>query len=329
MGIKKLRKVQLGAESSAGTAVAATAMWRGVGTLQDNRQTVFANEDVGILTGADRTYVPMYEGALAMEATDATFEQLPYVLEAGVKTIATGVSDTGSGFIYNYTFPTTAVNTIKTYTIETGDDIQAEEMEYSHVKDFTLSGRSGEAWTIESNWVGRQISTCTFTSLTPTATEAILFGKSALYIEAASAAYGTTIKASTLLEASLAVTTGWVPVYTANGQLYFDFIKNVGPEILLTVTYEHNAIAVAEIAAWRAGTKRSIQIKVLGSTLTSGGTYTTKQMHINVSGKYESVEKLGELNGNDIVRATLRARYDLTESRIGNILIVNELATIP
>ena len=328
MGIKKLRKLQLGKETAGGTAVPATAVWRGMGTLEDTRTTVFANEDVGLLMGADRTYVPMYEGALAMESTEATFEQLPYVLEAGIKTISTGVSDTGTGFVYNYTLPTTAVQTPSYYTIETGDDIQAEEMEYCFVKDFTLSGKSGEAWMIEANWVGRQVTPVTFTSLSVASVEEILFGKSALYIEAASAAYGTTIKASTLLEASLAYTTGFVPVYTANGQLYFDFVKCVGPEALLTVTYEHNAIAVVEIAAWRAQTKRSIQIKVAGSALTTGGTYTTKLLTINLSGKYEKVEKLGELNGNDIVRATLRARYDGTEARIGNIQIVNELATL-
>ena len=48
-GIRALRKLQYGKETTAGTAVAATAVWRGIGTIQDNLETVFPAEDIGIL----------------------------------------------------------------------------------------------------------------------------------------------------------------------------------------------------------------------------------------------------------------------------------------
>lgn len=134
-GAKALRKIQLGRETTAGTAVAATTVWRGLGTIEDQRETVFPEEDVGYLGGLDRNYIPVLEAGLTMDPVPATFEQLPHILEAGVKTATPSQDGTaGSGYSYTYTLPTTSKNTLKTYTIEGGDDQQAEEMEYSFVE---------------------------------------------------------------------------------------------------------------------------------------------------------------------------------------------------
>ena len=115
-GIKALQRVQLGRETTAGTAVAASTRWRGQGALEDQRQTVFAMEDVGLLIGTDRTYVPQLGGAITMTG-DATFEQLPHIFEAGIKSNAAVADGGGSGYVYTYLIPTTQGGTVKTYTI--------------------------------------------------------------------------------------------------------------------------------------------------------------------------------------------------------------------
>ena len=140
-GSRALRKLQLGRETTAGTAIPATTIWRGLGVIKDNRDVMFPEEDVGILGGTDRSYIAKYWSELAMPAVEATFEQIPYIFEAGIKLIQTGTVDTaGSGYIYTYPAPTTAQNTHGTYTIEGGDDQQAEEFDYVFVKHFNLSG---------------------------------------------------------------------------------------------------------------------------------------------------------------------------------------------
>ena len=48
-GVKALRKIQIGRESTAGTAVPATEIWRGEGAGEDQRTVVFPVEDVGYL----------------------------------------------------------------------------------------------------------------------------------------------------------------------------------------------------------------------------------------------------------------------------------------
>jgi len=291
---------------------------------------------VGILSGVDRTYSPKLFAALDMDAIPATFEGLPYILEAGVKFIGTGAADgVGTGKVYDYTFPDTAVNTIKTYTLEGGDNQEVEEMEYGHVESFTLEGRGGEAWTMAANWRGRQVTVSAFTGgLTIPAVEEMLFSKTRLYIDLVSAAYGTTLKSNTLLAASLKVNTGWVPVFTGDGSgatsPYFTFAKCTPPEIVLDVTFEHDGTSAAEKVLWRAGTPRLIQLKCEGTALGTPGTlYTYKTMIINLAGRWEKFTKLDEQDGNDIVTGTFRARYNATKADIGEIIVVNLLATIP
>jgi hypothetical protein len=311
--------------------VVATAIWRGMGVLDDQRETVFPPEDVGLLSGVDRSYSPKLLAALTMEAVPATFEQLLHILEAGVKT-ATPATDTGgSGKIYTYDFPTTAQNTIKTYTLEGGDNQQEEEAEYCFVEKFTLAGKGGEAVTMAADWKGRQVVPSTFTnSLVVPTVEEILFSKGKLYSDAVSGTAGTTQISNTLLDMSLEINTGWVPVFTAEGALYFSFAKSVAPEIVLALTYEHDANAVAAKADWRAQTPRLLQLTFQGSALTTAGSaYTYKTLKLLLAGKWEKFDALGEQDGNDVVKGTFRARYDATAAKYCTITVVNELASVP
>src|SRR3990172_1851217 len=223
-GVKLLRKLQLGREATAGTSRASNTHWRGVGGLgvvEEKGEIKFPDENVGIIGGTDRSYISKLAGAISFESVEATFEQFPHILEAGVKLVGTGVADgPGSGKIYAYPFPTTALNTIKTYTIEGGDNQQAEEMEYAFVDSFKLSGNPGEALMMDAQWIGRQVINTTFTGAISIPTvEEILFTKSKLYIDAVGGTLGTTLVSDTLLGFEFSVKTGIIPKLTANGQL--------------------------------------------------------------------------------------------------------------
>lgn len=331
MGIAKLSKSQLGREVTAGTPVAATSVWRGIGRFEDQLKLVQAKENIGYLSGTDRAYIPELGGKYSMEAVEATFEQLPHILDAGIM-VATGVKDgPGTDYIYTYNFPTTAQPTIKTYTIEDGDDSGAEEMEYSFVSEFTLAGKARDAWMVSAEWQGRQLTPTTYTGALSVATvEEPLFSKTKLYIEAIGGTWGTTLKSNTLLEATLKYKTGLVPVFTGDGALYFSFHKCIGPEVTLDITFEHDATAIAEKVNWRAKTPRLIQLKCEGAApATPGTTYTVKTMIINLAGKWEKFDKIGESDGNDVIKATFFSRYNPTGAKFGQIIVTPELATIP
>lgn len=329
-GIVSLRKTQIGPESTAGTAVAATSVQRLLSNGAKNDSPVeFINEHIGYLPQTNRTVMPKLAASIAFDDSPLTFEQAMYPFSAGIQTVAASADGVGSGKVWQYPFPTTAVNTIKTYTIEHGDNIQAREMEYSFCESFAISFNAGEVVSISSNWIGRQWTNATFTgSLTAPTVEEVLTSKGALYIDAATAAMGTTQVTNTLLSGTLNVTTGWKAVWTADGNLYFSFAKNTAPEITLDLTYEHNSSAETEYAAFVARTTRQIALVFTGSALASAGTYSSKNLQIQLSGTYETWDAFGDQDGNNTVSCTFRAAYDPTSTNFANIIVVNEVASI-
>ena len=331
MASKALLKIELGRESSAGTAVASSTLWRGLGVLNDQREVIFPDEQVGIIGGVNRSYIPKFLSSISMSDTEATFEQLPHVLEASIETATPSQDGAGSDYIYTYVFPTTAVNTIKTYTIEGGDGQQAEEMEYAFVKSFNLSGNVGEAWMVNAEWVGRQSTNATFTGSSIPAVEEILFNKTKLYIDASGGTIGSTQKTSTLLKANLSVTSGWHERFTGDGALYFTtHAMGDDEEIMLDITFEHDATAVAEKTAWRGETGRLIRLIADGSTVdTAGTTYSKKTLIIDLAGLWESFGTIEDDDGNDVYTGRFRALYSSTDSLKAQIVLVNELSSLP
>lgn len=333
-GIKALRFIQLGAENTntPGTAVAATTLWRGTGTLEDQLEFVMPEEDIAIMGGVDRSYIPKLGAKVTLDDVEATFEQLPYLFAGGVSNVVTGSADgVGTGKIYTYPMPTTSKNTIRTFTMEFGDDQQEEEMEYAFASSIHLSGAGGEAVKMGGEWIGRQVTPSTKTgALSVPTVEEILFSKGKLYIDAVSGTLGNTQQTNTWLGFDLAIETGWHPVWTADGQLYFSFAKSTRPAMVLQCTFEHDSFAVAEKAAWRAQTPRQIRLLFEGNSLTTGGTaYQKKTLKIDLAGKWQSFGALEDTEGNDSVTGTFVARYNSIAALFSNIVVVNQLASLP
>ncbi|MGH9158198.1 MAG: phage tail tube protein [Acidimicrobiales bacterium] len=332
-GVQALRKIQLGQETTPGTPVAATAIWRGIGTIEDTREMVFPEEHVGFVAPLDRSYQPKIEGALTFEETPATFQQLPYVLAAGVSSVVSGAADgAGSGKIYAYPLPTTTKGSFKSFTLEGGDDQQAEEFNLCFVTDFQLSGEAFAAWMMTANWMGREVTPSTFTgALTINAVEEILFSKTKLYIDAIGGTIGTTQITGTLLSAALNCVTGLRPVPVGDGNLFYSSAdRKIKPELTLELTLEHNASAVAQVAKFRAETPVLVRLEVQGSALSMAGTtYSFHTLRIDMAGLWESFDKIDEQDGDDIRAGTFRAGYDLTAAQFATLTVVNEVTALP
>lgn len=339
-GAKWAQKIQLGRESVAGSAVAATTIWRGMGgMLKDNMTINMVDELIGIALPTTRNYIGNYEGALSMAATPASFEQLPHILEAGIKSVGTGAADgSGTDKIYAYPVGITAANTIKTYTIETGDNQQAEEMSYSFVEKFTLSGERGQAVMVSADWIGQQVVNATFTgALTVPTAEIILAPRGQFFIDAVSGTIGTTTVSETLLKWELSVTTGWRTKYTVDSELAgggqkfaFAYFDKDSFKAEFSATFEHNATAVAQKALFRAGTPRLFRLQIPGSAVATGGTlYSNKWLIIDMAAVYSDWDALDAEDGNGIASVKAQIGYDPTAGKALSITVVNELTSIP
>lgn len=320
-------KLQFGRESTPGTGVAATVIWRGgFANITDDRQREIVDEQVGVLVNAERSYDKSLMGRLSMPATPLTFEQVPHLLEAGVKT----VTPTGAGpYIYSYAMPTgNSVNTVKTYTLEaynvtvTGD---YRELAYSLVEEITFDAKAGEAWQMSANWFGRTPVTGTPTNLsTLQAVEEALLMRTKVYIDATGGTVGTTQKLGVLMGASMKIKTGLVPVMVGDGQLYFASHKFVKPEVTfsLTLELESGGVVAAERAIYEADTVRLFSLVCDGSS-------ANRQFTLKWAGKYDKVNDYSNGNGNTTVQLDGHAVYSSADSLFWSMDVKNSLATLP
>lgn len=333
-GVKALRKIQLGKETTPGTAVAATTIWRGIGLLNDQREIVHVPEQIGIAMPTDRVYIPKFAAAVTFDPVEATFQQLPYLFEAGVEAETPTQDGSGTDYIYAYSFPGTSIPTLRTYTIEGGDNQLAQEMEYSFVEKIKLSGNAAEGVMMSADWIGRQVTDASFTGAlsAPTliAGDHIVFGGSTLHIDAVGGTIGTTAVSNTLLSFELDITTGWRGKWT-NLAKYFDFVywDRDSFDAKLKLVYEHNAGSDAQRDLYEAATPRLFRLQFPGPAVaTPGTTYSTKLFRIDCAGVYTEMPH-GDKDGNSTVEANVQIGYDLTAALGLSFLVVNELSALP
>jgi len=331
-GVRGLRKLQFArnADSDSGGEIDATSIWRGTGTIQDDRDLYFVEEDIGILIGADRTNTAFLGGSIALDAVVATFEQFPNLLEMSIQA-ATPTSDSGGNWIRTYTYPTTTKNTLRDYTWEGGDNQQAELLDYVFCRDWTLSGEEKQAWMMSGNLFGRQVQNTTFTAGVSIPTVYNMnFGKTKVYLDNDSDDFGTTLVSNTVLAANIQYNANLIDKSTADGNLYYSFVETPTPVMTATITFEHDATSVTEKNTnWRGETARVLRLKIEGQALTSaGGTYSLRTCIIDMAGKWLSFAKIGERNGNDVLEGTFHARYNAARASAGKIIVVNEVATL-
>jgi hypothetical protein len=339
-GRRQLSKVQWGKESTAGTAVAATAIWRGTASFLDDQRVIeYVEEHIGIIGGTDRTIIPKLFGMLELAQTNATFEQLPYLFAMLLGGPTTGSADGSgsSGYKYTTNVPETSAPTLASYTIETGDDAEAEEMEYAHCVKITLSGVAGQGLKVSATIAGRQVTRTTFTGLLVLDdVEDILASKGKLYLDDVGGTIGTTQVSSQLLGFELTVEVAWVPKFTMDGNLYFSFPHYTGHTITGKFTYEHDSSAsgtkvvgaTSEKAKWRSQTPRLMRLEFTGGAYATAGTGTTfsglKGLRIDLPIKYTKFSTVDEQDGNSIITAEWTSKYNSTAADAGQFLIANE-----
>jgi hypothetical protein len=319
-------KTQLGRETTPGTAVAATHIWRGAfSMLGDARERIIVEEQIGSFTQAERSYDGRLLAHWNQPSTPLTFEQVCHILEAGVKA-ATPSAGPPYARVYNFPYTGTSVNTIKTYTIETGNVIVANdqfEMEYGFVEDFEFSGAANETWMMQSTWTGRQMTPAALTAAlsVPTVNDAI-FAYTKLYIDASGGTIGTTQKSGVLMNASVKVKTGLIPVPVGDGNLYFAAHKWTQPEITFSLTLElEDASIVGDERDWyRANVVRLIRLICEPSA--------SLHLQIDLAAKYDSVGDYTNADGNTTVTLEGHAVASSADSLAATFTVRNGVATL-
>lgn len=297
--------VQLGKESSPGTPVAATTIWRGAAASSEDWESYrLMEEQVGQLYPASDAIYELMSGAkVSFPETDLTLEQLAIVLDAGVQ----AATPTGAGpyqRVYN-DVPGT-VNTPSYWTIQTGNvDVSDDTQQTVQcvVENFSLSAEANSAWRISSSWIGKSSGAAALTGgLSLPAVTVATLPMTKLYIDAAGGTAGSTQYSGVLMGARIQRSTGFKPVLIGDGSNAFSVYKQVPPEATFAITIElekdGTSLASQERAIWR-----SRVIRQLGLELKSAG---TPNCFITWAGRYSRVGSYENREGNTVL--TLEGR---------------------
>ncbi len=326
-GKSALRKVQIGTESPAGTKVAASARLMGNLTVEEMMTLHRPEDEIGILMEGVRTVVAGEAVELNFDG-DATYEQILYLLHAGVKTGAVaGPTDT-TAYTWTYDPDADGANTPTTFTFEYGDNAQEHEVEYCVAEELEISGAMNEPWKMKAKLFGRNLAPSTFTSIATIPTvEDILTNKTQLYIDNTAAGLGGTEVPSSLVDFSLKLTTGFKPVKHGGSTLYFTDLAEGKKKITLDMNLVFSTSLEAERVLWVAGTRRFVSLKATGSLAGSASAYKTAT--INFGGVYTKFGSLGDKDGETVVPVTIESEYDTTWGKLFTAVIVNKVATLP
>jgi hypothetical protein len=314
-GAYQFNRLQYGREVDAtpGTAVAATKVHRGpFMDIEDTSVREQVDEQTGVLADTGQFYTSRYGATLNLPAHPFTFEHGPIHFEAGITEGEGGDAETPYLRLYPFDVLPADVATkdIGTYTWESHNalSLDSREMAYSYVESFNLVGEIGKPWMIDAVWQGRQVVLDTFTpALSPATVEESMFANTILYIDTAAGTVGTTAIYGVMRGATINVITGIQPLYTPAGQLYFNGVKFVKPEITGTLTFELEGTGagqvVTERAAYTARTQRQIKLLVNGANPTNNYWYFQAAVDYTNFGTYENTD------GDTVVTIDWRARY--------------------
>lgn len=335
MGIRVLTRVQAAQEAVFGTTLAATELWQMDGMMKDDQERVFPVQGDAYLHNTALNYLRKEGVTININDGPATAEHICHLFEMGIVKVFTGVVDgIGSGKVYAYPFPLASAQTPATYTIEGGDDIEVGEASACFAEEVKLKWAAGEELTCAAKIIGRQWTDCEFTALAPSVTLHHLT-TAKLFLDATGSGILTTQKTSTFMGFELTLPSGFKPIYTGDGQLYYTFLKYVGHKekpIEGVLTMEHDALGEAELNFARAGTLRLCRVLFQGAALaTPTATWTHFSVEFKASIQYTDVPELEDEDGNNLISLPFRVIYSLADTAVvapGSITVVNELTTL-
>lgn len=171
----------------------------------------------------------------------------------------------------------------------------------------------------------------TFSAPSIPAVEEVLFQNGKLYMDAIGGTLGTTQVSNTFLACTINYKAAWVPVFTGDGNLYFSYAwldyKKLDAEV--DITFEHDATGAGAKVDWRANTPKLVSVRFAGSALTTPGTtYSTKMLILQGAGKWLKLDKIGEQDGNTILKGKFKFKYDTTAAKWFEAIAVNQLSSL-
>jgi hypothetical protein len=340
-GRKELRSIRIKKEAVPGTLVAPRFLWRGNGDmLEDMREVVQVEEQIGVFGGSDRTYISKLAGGLSLAETEMTFEQpMDLFYMAGLGTTSTapyqGTVLGGGTFrsvLQEAVVPTQQTFPLASYTIEAGDNVESEVMPYALATSVSITGAGGEPLMISGELTGRYVDITnaqgTFSAIgTIPSVETILASNGTVWMMDLPSGQGTgQVVAGNVLAFEMEVESRYTWKYPVDsGTIYPHVAVFTGIDISGQLTFEHQisgtqggAGSAGQKIKWRNEIPQMLQMRFAGGTILSGTAgYVNKVFEFVLPIKFESFDPLDDMDGNNIYVASWTSRYNVDTPALG------------
>ena len=344
-GIQPLTLIQVGKESTDGTAVAATRriLTKGATYRHLETQEMFEGQLSGVLSRSVTAPVITREHTQLEISTDLDFNQVLLPLLSGVKGGVTS-SIPGSGEARLWTFaPSQTAPSVDPYTIEMvvddGDAKQQIEAPFGVTTSFEITGGVDAVPQITWSMDARKSVQSTYTS--GIALPAVKFASNLRWqmsLDTTWANLGTTNINGQVYGFTWGQSALVMPQYYLQNRDALDFagveaqMRTTDLAIEATFDTGGSNLYETEIAAKASGSTRFIQLRLLGAAFASpdNGRYHTIDLKGSFVHADDSMQDLGaDRDGNSVVSLHLVSQYDSTSGQDVEYVVENALASFP
>lgn len=344
-GVQPLTLIQVGKESTDGTAVAATRrILTKSGTYRHlQTQEMFEGQLSGVLSRAATTPVLTREASQLEISTDLDFNQVLLPLLSGVKGGVTP-STPGTGEARLWTFaPSQTAPSVDPYTIEMvvddGSTKQEIEAPFGVTTSFEITGGVDALPQVTWSMDARKSVQSTYTS--GIALPAVAFAANLRWqmtLDTTWANVGNTTISGQVYGFTWGQSAFVMPQYYLQNRDALDF-AGVEPQtrttdLVIQATFDTGGsnLYETEIAAKALGSKRFIELKLQGDAF--GAPDASLNHEIKLRGSFvhadDSMQDLGaDRDGNSVVSLHLVSQYDPTGAVDVNYLVQNKLTSFP
>lgn len=336
MGERIFSKYQYGIEATNahGTGVAATKVLVGadIKPVPPDFKPAFPEDGLGVRIRSSRSVVTSKLVEDSISVGRMYFEALPFFLGCALK--GGVIANTVNG-VSTWTF-TPALNTANSpdsFTLESGDDVQAFEMTYGMFKGLKITGEIDQSGAespvkMEGAYFAQEVVKTNFTGGLTLGTYTAMSAKLAkLYNDAAWNAVGNTIVSDTLRGFDLDLAVGNHYKFFGSDALTFDATGEGFLDALLTLTLEGNDAAMDIWDEWDAQTYRALRLKITGPTI--GNTNSTHALTVDMWGTWEAVTPLAsESNNNNLTQALFHGLVSSTLTDAFACQVVTDTNTV-
>jgi hypothetical protein len=316
--------VQVGKETTEGTAVAAGKQLQSIGIALTPQLEQQRFRPTG--TKVDTLDVPGKDWTKGDIAGLATYDELAYLFSSILQDVTPSTSGT-TGKLWAYAPSAVTEDTVASYTVEQGSAARAQKAAGMIVTDLGLKWGRDQV-EVSGSAMGQLFTDGITLTATPTSIPLVpvLGSQISVYADTTGAGLGTT-KLLRVLSGELSIGGRFGPLWVLNSaNASYAAHVELAPDITFKMLLEADAAGMGYLVNARAGSSTFIRVEAVGPVIGAGP--ATDKLTVDMACKVDSVDSLGDSDGVYAVAYTFRLVYDATWAAFLKVNLINSLASL-